>query len=134
MKIILMLSLALMPLFLANHSMAQEDEDCVYAVDVEDEDMSDYTLCNSDSGINKILKSIAGGGDEGSTASETFKAKVPVQKTSWLRDAESLSKRRFELLQAIAKECNDDFEVRSERYSVGPNQGLDLEFSYLCKS
>lgn len=150
MKIVLLLSLWLFPLLWANSVMAQQEEDCIYAVDVDDEDMSSYTLCNSDSGINKILKSIVKGGDEGSTASEAFKAKVvavnktkaaTVNKTGiaepethWLNDADSLSKRRFELLQAIATECKSGFEVRSERYTVGPNQGLGLEFSYLCKS
>lgn len=112
---------------------AQEDDDCVYAVDIDDEDMSGYKLCNADSGLNKVLKSIVSNDNDGSTSSVEFKAKVPAKAVSWLNSPQALSERRFELLQAIAKECDSGFDVRSEKYMVGPEGGLDLAFDYRCK-
>jgi|GEM_PF-5167519 len=114
-------------------AFAQDDDDCVYAVDIDDEDMSGYKLCNADSGINKVLKSIVSNDNDGSTSSVEFKAKAPVTAVDWLESPQALSERRFELLQGIAKECGSGFEVRSEKYLVGPKGGLDLAFDYRCK-
>lgn len=117
------------------YAQQEDEEDCVYAVDIDDEDMSDYNICGKNSGINKILNDMMDGGDKRSTASKEFKEQVekvePVE-VNWLNDAGSLSSRRFELLQLIAKECPKGFEVKSEKYAVGPNNGLDLQFDYRC--
>ena len=46
-------------------AIAQEDdEDCVYAVDIDDEDMSDYNICGKNSGINKVLNDLIDGGEK----------------------------------------------------------------------
>ncbi|MCV6623632.1 MAG: hypothetical protein OIF51_17985 [Cellvibrionaceae bacterium] len=118
-------------------AIAQEDdEDCVYAVDIDDEDMSDYNICGKNSGINKVLNDLIDGGEKKSTASKEFKQKVEkveAVKIDWLKSADALSQRRFELLQLIAQECPNGFEVKGEKYAVGPNNGLDLQFDYRCK-
>lgn len=129
--------LALLFVFPASSFAQQDDEDCVYAVDIDDEDMSDYNICGKNSGINKILNDIMDGGEKGSTGSQEFKEKVAkvapaAAKVSWLQSAEALSARRFQLLQLIAKECPKGFEVKGEKYVVGPNMGLDLQFDYRC--
>ncbi|MCV6615647.1 MAG: hypothetical protein OIF35_11780 [Cellvibrionaceae bacterium] len=149
--------LALAVGFVATAQAQQDAEDCVYAVDLEDDDTGDYVLCGQDSGINKILKDLSGGENSGSTNSPEFKAKAAKAQasakpqaaakaktqvlspepavepnTQWLRSPEALSARRFELLQLIAQECPNGFKVKSEKYAVGPNQGLDLQFDYRC--
>ena len=137
MKPLLISSLIAITLVFPAWSFAQQEdeEDCVYAVDIDDEDMSDYNICGKNSGINKILNDMMDGGDKRSTASKEFKENVekvkPVE-VNWINDAKSLSLRRFDLLQLIAKECPKGFEVKSEKYAVGPNSGLDLQFDYRC--
>ncbi|MBB6522847.1 hypothetical protein [Pseudoteredinibacter isoporae] len=129
---------SLLAFFLAFPTWAyaqEDDEDCVYAVDIEDEDMSDYNICGKNSGINKILNDLMDDSAKGSTASKEFKEnveKVAEVKVDWLKSPEALSKRRFELLQLIARECPKGFEVKGEKYAVGPNNALDLQFDYRC--
>ncbi|GAA6152447.1 hypothetical protein [Pseudoteredinibacter isoporae] len=136
MKSLLISSLLALTLAFPTWAYAQQDdEDCVYAVDIDDEDMSDYNICGKNSGINKVLNDLIDGGEKGSTASKEFKEKVekvaPV-KVNWLKSPDALSQRRFELLQLIALECPKGFEVKGEKYAVGPNNALDLQFDYRC--
>ncbi len=114
---------------------AQEDaEDCVYAVDIDDEDMSDYNICGKNSGINGVLNEILNSEDDGTTASVEFKEKAKEQAVNWISSPKALSERRFNLLQQIAKECPKGFEVKGEKYAVGPGQTLDLQFDYRCNN
>jgi len=123
-----------MALFLAPMIQAQTDDedDCVYAVDIEDEDLSEYNICGKSSGINKILSELGSSEEKASTSSLESKEKAQESTAQWINSANALAARRFELLLLIAKECPKGFEVKGEKYAVNSSLALDLEFDYLC--
>lgn len=128
----LLLSTVLLGLCVHMPLMAEEEE-CVFAVDVED-DTRDYNYCNQDSALNRLANGIVGGevnSKDGSTDSAGFQPEV--QTVEYLTTHKALSQRRFELLQQIAHQCPKGFIVRSERYSVGKGDSLDLNFDYKCQ-
>lgn len=125
---------SLVCLFLAPMTQAQstDGDDCVYAVDIEDEDLSEYNICGKSSGINKILNNIGDTEEKASTSSVEFKEKAQESTAQWIDNANLLAARRFELLLLIAKECPNGFEVKGEKYAVSSSLALDLQFDYLC--